>query len=59
MLFLKMVAEGNFKIMADTLEIDRVCRINLNYSEKECQMMDDGNHTEVQVKWWHIKLYRT
>lgn len=49
MLFLKMVAEGNYGVVADTLEIDRVCRVNLNFSREDCQRMDDGNHTDVQV----------
>ncbi|XP_063602532.1 lysosomal proton-coupled steroid conjugate and bile acid symporter SLC46A3-like [Penaeus indicus] len=49
MLFLKMVAEGNYGVVADTLEIDRICRVNLNYSQEDCLNMDDGNHTEVQV----------
>ena len=50
MLFMKMLAESNYKVVADTLEIDRVCRINLNYTEEECEVMDDGNHTDIQVK---------
>lgn len=49
MLFLKMIAEGNYKVVADTLEIDRVCRINLNFTQEECANMDDGNHTDVQI----------
>ncbi|XP_042866526.1 solute carrier family 46 member 3-like isoform X2 [Penaeus japonicus] len=49
MLFLKMVAEGNYGVVADTLEIDRVCRVNLNFSRNDCLAMDDGNHTQVQV----------
>ena len=50
MLFLKMVAEGNTIVVGDTLEIDRVCRINLNFSQEDCMAMDDGNHSDVQVK---------
>ena len=49
MLFLKMVAESNFRVVADTLEIDRVCRINLNFSNDDCMHMDDGNHSDIQV----------
>ena len=49
MLFLKMMAEGNFRVLGDNLEIDRVCRINLNYSHEDCMIMDDGNHSEIQV----------
>lgn len=49
MLFVKMLAESNLGVVADTLEIDRVCRVNLNFSEDDCQNMDDGNHTDVQI----------
>ncbi|XP_042205766.1 solute carrier family 46 member 3-like isoform X2 [Homarus americanus] len=49
MLFLKMLAEGNYGVVADTLEIDRVCRVNLNFTEEECAHMDSGNYTHVQV----------
>ncbi len=49
MLFLKMMAEGNVRVVADTLEIDRVCRVNLNFSAEDCLLMDDGNHSVVQV----------
>jgi len=49
MLFLKMVAESNIRVVADTLEIDRVCRINLNFSNDDCMNMDDGNHSDIQV----------
>ncbi|XP_057374974.1 lysosomal proton-coupled steroid conjugate and bile acid symporter SLC46A3-like [Daphnia carinata] len=48
MLFLKMVAEGNVIVIADTLQLDRVCRVNLNFTEKDCLAMDDGNHSEIQ-----------
>lgn len=49
MLFMKMLAEGNLVVVADTLEIDRVCRVSLNFTEEECAAMDTGNHTDVQV----------
>lgn len=49
MLFLKMMAEGNFRVVGDTLEIDRVCRVNLNFSQEDCMAMDDGNHSDIQV----------
>ncbi len=49
MLFLKMMAEGNFRVVGDTLEIDRVCRVNLNFSQEDCVAMDDGNHSDIQV----------
>jgi len=49
MLFFKMVAESNIRIVADTLQIDRVCRINLNFSNDDCIAMDNGNHSNVQV----------
>ena len=49
MLFLKMVAESNIRVVGDTLEIDRVCRINLNHSSDDCMAMDDGNHSNIQV----------
>ncbi|KZS15946.1 Uncharacterized protein APZ42_018382 [Daphnia magna] len=49
MLFLKMVAEGNTIVIGDTLEIDRVCRVNLNFSQEDCMAMDDGNHSQIQV----------
>ncbi|RXG57879.1 Proton-coupled folate transporter [Armadillidium vulgare] len=48
MLFLKMVAESNYKVVGDTLEIDRICRVTLNYTDEECKAMDDGNHTDIQ-----------
>lgn len=50
MLFVKMIAEGNTIVIGDTLEIDRVCRVNLNFSQEDCMAMDDGNHSDVQVK---------
>lgn len=46
---MKMMAEGNFRVVGDTLEIDRVCRVNLNFSQEDCMAMDDGNHSEIQV----------
>ena len=49
MLFFKMVAESNLRVLADTLEIDRVCRVNLNFPKNDCLAMDDGNHSDVQV----------
>jgi hypothetical protein len=49
MLFVKMVAEGNTIVIGDTLEIDRVCRVNLNFSQEDCMAMDDGNHSDIQV----------
>ena len=49
MLFLKMVAEGNVIVIADTLQIERACRVNLNYSQEDCLSMDDGNHSHIQV----------
>ncbi|XP_071543459.1 probable peptidoglycan muropeptide transporter SLC46 isoform X1 [Panulirus ornatus] len=49
MLFMKMLAQGNFVVVADTIEIDRVCRVNLNFTEEECAAMDSGNYTKVQV----------
>lgn len=50
MLFMKMVAESNLVVVADTLEIERVCQVNLNYSMEDCQNMDDGNHTDLQAE---------
>ncbi|XP_069938913.1 probable peptidoglycan muropeptide transporter SLC46 isoform X1 [Cherax quadricarinatus] len=49
MLFLKMMAEGNYKVVADTLEIDRVCRVNLNFTKEECINMDSDNYSDVQI----------
>lgn len=49
MLFLKMVAEGNVTVIAETLQLDRSCRVNLNFTEEDCMAMDDGNHSDVQV----------
>ncbi len=49
MLFLKMMAEGNMKVVVDTLQIHRVCEVNLNYSTEDCLSMDDGNHSLIQV----------
>lgn len=54
MLFLKMMAEGTFRVVGDTLEIDRVCRVNLNFSHEDCMAMDDGNHSDVQVSNYTI-----
>lgn len=52
MLFLKMVAEGNFGVVADTLEQGRLCRVNLNFSEAECaSWITDENLTHVKVCW--------
>ncbi|KAI9551862.1 hypothetical protein GHT06_022198 [Daphnia sinensis] len=48
MLFLKMVAEGNVTVIAETLQLDRSCRVNLNFTEEDCMAMDDGNHSDVQ-----------
>lgn len=49
MLFLKMLAEGNVSVVAKNLRIERVCRVNLNFSDEDCLTMDDGNHSVVQV----------
>lgn len=57
MLFLKMLAEGNFKVVADTLEIDRVCLVNLNFTEEECANMDKGNYSDVQVSPSIFSMY--
>lgn len=52
MLFLKMLAEGNFGVVADTQEQDRLCRVNLNFSEYECaSWITDENLTHVKVCW--------
>ncbi|XP_076030078.1 putative peptidoglycan muropeptide transporter SLC46 isoform X2 [Oratosquilla oratoria] len=48
MLFLKMVAESNFKVVADTLELERICLVNLGYSKDECDHMDT-DHSDVQA----------
>ena len=48
-LFLKMMAEGNVIVIADTFQIERACRVNLNFSQEECMSMDDGNHSQIQV----------
>lgn len=54
MLFLKMMAEGNFKVVSDTLEQDRVCRINLNFSKEECDSwIDNANFTYVKEAVQH------
>ena len=50
MLLVKTIAEGNLKVVADTLQIDRYCRVDLNFSAGDCDAMDDGNHTSVQVR---------
>ena len=57
MLFMKMTAESIFKVVGDTLEIERACRINLKYNETDCAQMDDGNHTEIQVNFGFIIIY--
>ncbi|XP_050705587.1 proton-coupled folate transporter-like [Eriocheir sinensis] len=50
MLFLKMLAEGNFGVVADTQEQDRLCRVNLNFSEYECaSWITDENLTHVKT----------
>lgn len=51
MLFLKMMAEGNIIVVGTTLKIERVCRVNLNFSDEECSAMDDGNHSQIQVSY--------
>ncbi|XP_057374931.2 lysosomal proton-coupled steroid conjugate and bile acid symporter SLC46A3-like isoform X3 [Daphnia carinata] len=48
MLFLKMIAEGNITVIAETLQLERSCRINLNFTEEDCTAMDDGNHSDIQ-----------
>ena len=49
MLFVKMFAEGNVRVVGVTLEIDRVCQVNLGYSFQDCLNIDDGNHTDMQA----------
>lgn len=51
MLLLKMFAESNAKIVALSLETERVCRVNLNYTTEECAALDDGNNTRIQVRY--------
>ncbi|XP_045102776.1 solute carrier family 46 member 3-like [Portunus trituberculatus] len=54
MLFLKMMAEGNFGVVADTLEQERVCRINLNFSQEECAgWIHDANLSYVKEAVQH------
>ena len=48
-LFLKMTAENIFIVVADNLEIERICEVNLGIPSENCSQMDDGNHTEIQV----------
>lgn len=50
MLFIKMLAEGNVRIVAISLQIDRVCNVNLAYPSEDCLALDDGNHTDIQVR---------
>ncbi|KAK7070538.1 hypothetical protein SK128_007787 [Halocaridina rubra] len=59
MLFLKMVAESNYAVVGDTLEIQRVCLVNLNYSAEDCNDMDDGNHTDIQVSTYSRQVCST
>ena len=49
MLFLKMLAEGNIVVVASALQTERVCRVNLNFTQQDCLDMDKGNHSIVQV----------
>lgn len=51
MLLLKMFAESNARVIAWTLETERVCRVNLNHTAEECAAIDDGNHTHIQVSF--------
>ena len=55
-LFIKAVAEGTLQVVADTLLLERYCRIDLNFSQIECDSMDDANHTDVQVYQFHLKF---
>ena len=51
MLFLKMVAENIFIVVADNLEIERICEVNLKYPKENCSVMDNGNNTDIQVNF--------
>ena len=55
-LFIKAVAEGTLQVVADTLLLERYCRIDLNFSQIDCDSMDDANHTDVQVYQFHLKF---
>ncbi|XP_076030079.1 uncharacterized protein LOC143018529 [Oratosquilla oratoria] len=46
--FLNTVAGGILNVGADILEPQRICRVNLGYSEDECDHMDT-NHSDVQA----------
>ncbi|XP_071526327.1 probable peptidoglycan muropeptide transporter SLC46 [Panulirus ornatus] len=49
MLFVKALGDNVMKVILQKLKVERFCTVSLNYTEEECLLMDDGNHTDMQM----------
>ena len=48
--FLFMLAHGFYVIVAQALYIDKVCRVNLNYTSEICDHIQQHDEEQIQVQ---------
>ncbi|XP_045619638.2 lysosomal proton-coupled steroid conjugate and bile acid symporter SLC46A3 [Procambarus clarkii] len=49
-MFLQYTAYYTQLVIRDNLKLERFCRVTLKYPAEECAQMNDGHHTDLQVK---------
>ncbi|XP_042237360.1 solute carrier family 46 member 3-like [Homarus americanus] len=49
MLFLRNLSLYAMSVIKENLKLDRFCRIRLDYSAEECDIVNDGKHDQLQV----------
>ncbi|XP_071529489.1 LOW QUALITY PROTEIN: proton-coupled folate transporter-like [Panulirus ornatus] len=50
MLFLKEVGRYNMTVIRENLKLERFCLVRLNHTAEDCAVMNDGDHTDLQVE---------
>ncbi|KAK7060092.1 hypothetical protein SK128_009925, partial [Halocaridina rubra] len=50
MVFVKYMTDRIYVEVQHNLKLERFCTQSLNYTDEECLLMDDGNHTDMQVE---------
>ncbi|XP_066988200.1 probable peptidoglycan muropeptide transporter SLC46 [Macrobrachium rosenbergii] len=50
MLFVRSISYSAPLAAIESFKLQRFCRVNLNYPADLCEKMDDGHHTDLQVK---------